>query len=135
MRQIKYEVWDKRNRRIANSISKICWFLGWEIASVLYEVSEIETVTLYKWDFELREFTWLLDKNWKEIYEGDIMDRPMRDGISHWVVTWDEWCCAYFVTSENSSVHLFDSTWENDFWYNIWNVIWNIYSNPDLLSK
>jgi hypothetical protein len=76
MRPIKYEVWDKLNRRMANSISKICWFLNWEIASISYEVSEIETVTLYKWDFELRQFTWLLDNNLVEVYFDDLVKAP-----------------------------------------------------------
>lgn len=113
------------------------------------EISEINL--LNEWfkfnneNYEIMQFTWLLDKNWKEIYEGDIL--KWQSGASN--AKYD-----FFVTPEwnnNSSAFCIHdwpywkrwSTKESNTadhlsaWHAVYNfeIIWNIYENSDLLSN
>lgn len=75
------------------------------------------------------QFTWLLDKNWKEIYEGDIVKwlfNEKRNSI--YSVYFHQEVLAWFLQSEtNMNIHLCDLL-EIE-------IIWNIYENPELLSN
>ena len=92
-------------------------------------------------DFNLMQFTGLLDKNGKEIYEGDIVrldkecyfserinfDYPERVGVVEYN------SASFFMAKDTSSmlsycVHASSIT---SFWGE---VIGNIYENPELLS-
>lgn len=80
--------------------------------------------------YKVRQFTWLLDKNWKEIYEGDIVKiivEKFWDGFEEWVssVEWNDRYASFgakpFRIDDESP--------------NVIEVIWNIYENPELLTK
>lgn len=112
MREIKYRAWDKEN-------------------NVMLTISDVdfEAWCSYFTDdrYIIMQSTWLLDKNWKEIYEWDILK---------------------FRTKENNFIKVyFDDGW---FKMKVWNIIsalsyflwkyqceiiWNIYENEDLLSS
>ena len=80
----------------------------------------------------LEQFTGLHDKNGKEIYEGDIVDFPMRN--RKYIVEWhgDGWV-------------LFDGTWKyatadgyrprDGFGWARTEIIGNIHQNPELLKQ
>ena len=84
----------------------------------------------------IMQFTWLLDKNWKEIYEGDIVSvsnkylknsKPEDYEIKQVQLNNQRWCWNYYLN-------------ENDLHWNVWiydavEIIWNIYENPELLNK
>jgi len=80
---------------------------------------------------ELMQFTWLLDKNGKEIYEGDIV----------WINTFEFWEIRKLVIYDAPSFFLSASVDEkiNVMRFSTPNihetVIWNIYENPELLTK
>lgn len=89
------------------------------------------------------QFTWLLDKNWKEVYEGDILSKLTGWEHSVWVDEKWEWIMVptytFFyikweegIQSEDYYPPIFIS------WLSVpekpeeWEIVGNIYENPTL---
>jgi uncharacterized phage protein (TIGR01671 family) len=88
-----------------------------------------------RFDCELMQFTGLHDKNGKEIYEGDIMklQYPLNYGYAGIhnkeilvTISFDSGC--FWFTGDGYT----DCNWH---FYNEYEVIGNIYENPELLNK
>lgn len=98
--------------------------------------ASLSNTTIYGKETPIMQFTGLLDKNGKEIWEGDILHyvidvsvdpfEPIRliDGISH--VFWDNEKGSFLCRAEN--------TVDQFCHYYSFEVIGNIYQNPELLS-
>ena len=71
---------------------------------------------------ELMQYTWLKDKNWKEIYELDIVINHITGEIVE--IIWDELEAGFCFFSSG------DLNWSDYI-----EIIWNIYENPELLNK
>ncbi len=108
-----------------------CWML-WEVFYVWEHHSH------YYWDNEslsdilesyIMQFTWLLDKKWNEIFESDIIFERWqnREVIFH------KWCfCVRHFEVEDYPL---DRDTYHIFSHEHIEVIWNIYENPELLTK
>lgn len=80
---------------------------------------------------EIMQYTWLKDKNWKEIYEGDIL-KIWKSTKDYYVVFWhDRYCCFAIKSKWDLYSHFFWEALEPE----DCEVIWNIYENPELLNN
>ena len=140
----KYRVYDKFNRKMYN----------WPIDLTYYLNTDGKTAP----DFELMQFTGLIDKRRKEIYEGDIVrienwrhydygekfgqkidKTPMNTAIG--VITWDNsGSGGYWLTIKGElTKYIWNHVWSKDRKgnpaYSVEpEVIGNIFENPELLK-
>ena len=111
MRTIKFRAWDKNNLRMLEH-------------EQLLKSSPYYQSPFTRDDIELMQFTGLLDKNGKEIYEGDIIQNEFGKKI----VTWCDG--GFYCDEEKTIMRIY-------FWLlelSKIKVIGNIYENPELLS-
>lgn len=120
-RPIKFKVWDVENKKFRNNTN----LTGGSIQNFVWEFEDEESIYL--------QFTGLLDKNGKEIYEGDILKESKSGTCSV------EWDCAAFclraisgscLSSRNLVSAIFNECDGLDC-----EVIGNIFENPDLLNN
>jgi hypothetical protein len=119
MREIKFRAW---------IISQNKWYgedIKWFPLRSLYNEDNCSK------DLIFCQFTNLRDKNGKEVYEGDIISG--EDEI-HWKIVFRQ--AAYFAYSESTLIDIDDRWTElNIFDLNYFEVIGNIYENPELLES
>ena len=114
MREIKFRVWDKRLKKM------------WEGGSVWFGVGSCVDANSTSDDVEIMQFTGLYDRNGKEIWEGDIV---IIDGGLKWVCGWSDNHARFYFDTGLHKTDDFDSHEPYNF-----EVIGNIYENPDLLK-
>lgn len=118
MREIKFRAWDRLSNAIVE-LDGVLGDMGFKRTSSYNKYYELERVMQY---------TGLKDKNGKEIYEGDIVQRTsMAPGGIDFLgkVVYGE--CEYWLENERGAINLFTEIDELE-------VISNMYENPDLLG-
>ena len=121
-REIEFRAWDKVGKQ---------GMLGW------VKMIEIGIELFFKdsFGFELMQFTGLLDKNGKEIYEGDIANITytcMR--FSHWMKVTDRGVMEWIEKSAQFSFKVNNSILSEEMEYLEVEIIGNIYENENLLE-
>jgi uncharacterized phage protein (TIGR01671 family) len=122
MRQPKYRSWLNGRKMVVTNIDLV----NGEVSGIGWDIEEGEDCVTWKYDC-LEESTGLLDKNGKEIYEGDIVtwgygNTTVRFGGMELE---DDQGSAFTVTGWIVSDCTLDSRCE---------VIGNIHENPELLN-
>lgn len=124
----KFRAWDKQLGKMFIP-SYLATDSEWQVNWV--EDQSLENIVLM-------QSTWLKDKNWKEIFEGDMLTTSNEDirydiwgKEEHWYTfvkkidyDWVEFSRWYITFDKNSVYH-----------YSFCEIIWNIYSNAELLTK
>lgn len=133
MRTIKFRAWDKENKAMVELRTVESWSDGSYICRP--KDAKLQPIVAYTEPSEytsiIMQFTGLLDKNGKEIYEGDIvktwLNRVSENKYIHQVV---------FAKNgfKLQYPHIEDIYEELDCRDNI-EVIGNLYENPELLKK
>jgi len=123
MRQHKYRVFVKNDKHTED---------GMYFVDLKDEVTPFDCRIMQ--EYELMQFTWLLDQNGKEIYEGDIVNNDQSKLLNYpLIVCWHNDMSAYVLkksiyTHEFIQICEISSQWQLE-------VIDNIYENPNLLPN
>jgi uncharacterized phage protein (TIGR01671 family) len=134
-REIKFRAWDKRKKEWVS--------VGFHILGETTLFGLIETYCLENRekgesslermnDIEITEFTGLLDRNGKEIYEGDILI-PFSKGVGPMIVYYESgaFCCKHKYNRWGLLSRLFDPDIQKLYAVHI---IGNVFENPELLK-
>ena len=148
MREIKFRAWDKENKRFLEDYELSECNLDRD--GSIYRPDNSKPFNKYDSEPIFTLFTGLLDKNGKEIYEGDfykrILDKENRfkksyEWADYWLVEWlDEHACftATYI-GENTDKGMIKITPKRNR-YSLLNyleideIIGNIYENPELIE-
>jgi len=132
MREIKFRAWDKNEERmIYSGTEQNDYPFVWQLHNTGIDVLEHDGTDWNRLkDLVFEQYTGLKDKNGKEIYEGDVLERFPYWG---WYVVYENGCFRMSWINEVQRVN-----WKhyslNQEMTEDWEVIGNIHENPELLE-
>lgn len=137
-REIKFRAYDSKNKKWLNAVPSLEYLLDDPDGSVSHhDIDEEMGLYFYpkyplKNDFGGRiiyqQFTGLFDKNEREIYEGDIVKRTIHLGFGELQTEFKE-----IAFNPYNGYGVKEGITDIPFGW-LWEVIGNIYENPDLLK-
>lgn len=122
-REIKFRAWDKNHNmmiypmKLYDRMDKS--YTNWDIID-MFE------------DEDIMQYTWLKDKNWLEIYVGDIIKYKTSKNQFTEVKYIDDW---FKITLYESPTRRRTSMLSHFLSQRSYQVVWNIYQNPELLTQ
>ena len=125
--KLKFRAWLKKRQEMDNEIDHISW-----LEDELYCIGDEITYMVSAEDLVLMQSTGLVDKNGKEIFEGDIVRQVRTQPITEnetitGVVTMIEGAWLIMNDCEQLASYLWSETDENE-------IIGNVYENRELLE-
>ena len=140
-RVIKFRIWDKRNKIFLNSRQGDYEYMveglsNGQLSCVRRFLGEYDGI--YS-EVVIQQFTSLLDKNGKEIYEGDIIGSHVSEKPCNYIVKWGETrsdYCGFVLNPVFINPPKFTHIIHN---FKMWmaegfEVLGNIFENSDLLA-
>lgn len=142
-REIKFRAWDNEYKLML--YPKAYYVSQWEFNTQeikdkawldyniweLYNPESNEYVSILNYKQATMQYTWLKDKNWVEIYDGDIIKyRTSKNQLSE-VKYVDDW---FKITVYETPTRRRTSNLLHFLSQRSCEVIWNIYENPDLID-
>lgn len=123
-RPLKFRYWDLRNKK----------FYTDDALYMTYQIDPLREVGKPHEKIIINQFTGILDKNNKEIYEDDIFENPFGWGENLFVSFYQDGNQMKWTLSRNINNPMSHQT------HNLWdgkkfNVIGNIHENPELINK
>ncbi len=136
MNKNKFRIWDKKYKAWADPH---CWRLNAQGEIVWNRLLNSPNG---QEDFVIQQFTGLVDKNGKEIWEGDFVKLPsfmvgglekIKQGEHNWLIVWGD--CGFSRVLATSTRSL--SKDDPDAFTEIKQicVVGNVFENPELLTK
>lgn len=130
MRSIKFRAWDSKKKIMIQSVGFTDNDCGRAWQREVYMIDDLTNFNSYDW--RPMQFTGLLDKNGKEIFEGDIVRLCYPEKI--WVnavVEWIEAACGFRLVHATIKGLRYSGAYLTN--QPIMEVIGNIHENPELL--
>ena len=121
----KFRAWLKKEQKMDNYIDHISW-----LEDELYCIGDGITYMVSAEDLVLMQSTGLVDKNGKEIFEGDILDYRGRKALVRWHESYASFIYRFVDELQNRNTE-----WKPLYLaYMKCEIIGNIYENPELLE-
>jgi uncharacterized phage protein (TIGR01671 family) len=131
-RPIKFRAWDKEKKEM-HLVGAITFNASGKFNPKDLVIDDEEWLQIEK--YELMQFTGLLDKNGKEIYEGDIVELTMSNPPNHTfiqTITWDDIYLQWTLLIPGTDGGNYPIALVMD---NLVEVIGNIFENPELINQ
>ena len=121
----KFRAWLKKEQKMDNYIDHISW-----LEDELYCIGDGITYMVSAEDLVLMQSTGLVDKNGKEIFEGDILDYRGRKALVRWHGSYASFIYRFVDELQNRNTE-----WKPLYLaYMKCEIIGNIYENRDFLE-
>ena len=121
----KFRAWLKKEQKMDNYIDHISW-----LEDELYCIGDGITYMVSAEDLVLMQSTGLVDKNGKEIFEGDVLDYKGRKALVRWHGSY-----ASFIYRFVDELQKRKTEWKPLYLaYMKCEIIGNIYENPELVE-
>lgn len=144
MREIKFRAWNIEEKTIWNRVEQVYDYICWDKYNNWDNIPCTCFSDLLDSDnWVIMQYTGLKDKNWKEIYEGDIVwdwndiawidtySSVEYDNESSWFIVYTPWLIIPLYDALQDWNSTDAMTWRDTSWAY---KVWNIYENPELLK-